>query len=195
MQRSEGCQACETATAARPGSKDGPSKTHQCRKRHTSASNGGCKHDRSYKSVHHVVGTAWRCDSVQTRTAAALCRAAIQQGIFTTQTCWVSCSQRQGLTVPVLCHWHHLPTDHTQLECKNHRNKRERHAKWTYCIHNVYAGRYTRVSCNKQYPTFRGLFPVRDPRFVHLSMSWQRVLSWMWRDRSVKRVSDMNWHE
>jgi len=151
MQSSEGCRAYEVATVARPCSKDGPSKTHQCGKCHTSTSNGGCTHDRAYKSAHPVVGTAWRCDSVQTRTAAVRCRGAIQQGILTAQTCCVSCSQRQGFSVPVLCHQHHLPVDHIQLECKHHRNKRERLAKWKYYIHNAYAGRYTRVSCNKQY--------------------------------------------
>jgi len=96
--------------APRPGSMDGPSKTYRCGKRHTSAVNGGCKRDRSYKSAHPVVGTAWRCDTVQTRTAAARCRGAIQQDIFTTQTCCVSSSQRQGLPALVLCHRHHLET-------------------------------------------------------------------------------------
>ena len=46
---------------------------------------------------------------------------------------------------------------------------------------------------NSMYSTFRGLFSVKDPRFVHLSMSWQRALSWMWRDRYVKQESI--WHE
>ena len=98
-------------------------------------------------------GYAWRCDTVQKRTAAARCRGVIQQGIFTTQTCCVNCSQRQGFTVSVLCHWHpgDLPADHTQLAYKHHRNKRERSAEWKYYILNAYAGRYARVSCNKQY--------------------------------------------
>ena len=43
------------------------------------------------------------------------------------------------------------PTRNMWELCKHHRNKRERRVKWTYYIHNAYAGRYTRVSCNKQY--------------------------------------------
>ena len=118
----------------------------------SSSANGGCKRDRSYNSAHPVVGTAWRCDTVQTRTATARCQGSIQQDIFTAQTSCVSCSQLQGL----LCLFCAIDTtfqraDHIWLECKHHRNKRERRAKWTYYIHNAYAGRYTRVSYNKQY--------------------------------------------
>jgi len=50
-----------------------------------------------------------RCDTAQTRTAAARCRGAIQQDIFTAYRCCVSRSQHQGLVAPVLCHRHHLP--------------------------------------------------------------------------------------
>ena len=60
--------------------------------------------------------------------------------------CW-----GRAVYVLVLCHQHHLPADHVQFECKHHRNKRERRAKWTYYVHNAYAGRYARVSCDKQY--------------------------------------------
>ena len=53
--------------------------------------------------------TIYKIPETCPRTAAARCRGAIQPGIFTAQTYCVSSSQRQGLTVTVPCHQHHLP--------------------------------------------------------------------------------------
>ena len=148
---------------------DCPSKMHRCRKRHTNDINGGCQCDPSYKSVHPVVGTASRCDTVQSRTAAARCRGAIQQHIFTTLTYCVIFSQRQGLAVTVPCHQHHLIYNKNEIIAETS----EKDVQSEHTIYTMHTQGVTLEfpATNSMYPTFGGLFSVRDPRFVHLSMS------------------------
>ena len=87
----ERCRACGAATAARPW---------------TGVDTNGVAR---LLYAYIYMGTVWRCETVQIRTAAAQCRGAIQQGIFTAQTWCESCSQREGLDVVSPCHGCHLP--------------------------------------------------------------------------------------
>ena len=189
------CRACEAPTVARPGSMDRQSKTRWCGKYHTTTVNVGCSSrahatlcqqtwqppedirlDPRIQRLHDV----WS-SSKKTSTSPMCCVCWPQPGGHAGCLCSVEshvCSHRVNLV-----QW-----------CKHQRNKRERRTKWTYYIHNASLGRYTRVSCNKQYlPLLSLSLSVWDPRFQQWAGSWQMVQSKMWRDRSVKRVSGKKW--
>ena len=118
--------------------------------------------------------TIYKIPETCPRTAAARCRGAIQPGIFTAQTCCISRSQCQGLAAPVLCHRHHLPAGGPyMIRMKTSQKQARKTCKGEHTIYTMHTQGVTLEfpATNSMYPTFRGLFSVRDPRFVHLSMS------------------------
>ena len=79
---------------------------------------------------------------------------------------------RKAMAVPR--HQHHLPAGGSYMIRMKTSQKQ---ARKTCRVNILYTQCHTQgvtlefPATNSMYPTFRGLFSVRDPRFVHLSMS------------------------
>ena len=124
---------------------DGPSKTHRCGKRHTSAVNGGCKRVIAHTNLLTPLWVPRENATLYGHVQRLHGVGAPSQGIFTAQTYCVSSSQRQGLPAPVLLHRHHLPAGGPYMIRMKTSQKQ---ARKTCQVNMVYTQCIRRVLCS-----------------------------------------------